>query len=63
MKEIKSSENMLKSIESLQGRLERIHGVPTDEVISSERHALAMNLFEKSATIVHPPGRDIRITI
>ena len=63
MKEIKSSENMLKSIESLQGRLERIHGVPSDEVISSERHALAMNLFEKVATIVHPPGRDIRITI
>jgi len=61
--EIKGTDNSIYSIESLQERLEKIHGVPSDEVISSERHALAMNLFEKVSTVIHPPRRDIRITI
>jgi len=61
--EIKRSENSIDSIESFHERLEQIHGVPSDEVISSERHALAMNLFEKVSTVIHPPRRDIRITI
>jgi ferrous iron transport protein B len=61
--EIKRSENSIDPIESLHERLEKIHGVPSDEVISSERHALAMNLFEKVSTVIHPPERDIRITI
>jgi ferrous iron transport protein B len=43
--------------------LEQIHGAPSDEVISSERHALTMNLFEKVSTLIHPPQKDIRNAI
>jgi len=50
-------------IKPFQERLEQIHGVPTDEVISSERHALAMNLFEQVSKVIHPPKKDIRIAI
>ena len=46
-----------------QERLEQAHGVSSDEVISSERHALAMNLFEHASTVIHPPKKDIRIAI
>jgi ferrous iron transport protein B len=46
-----------------QEKLEQIHGVPSDEVISSERHALAMNLFERASTVIHPPKKDIRIAV
>lgn len=46
-----------------QEKLEEIHGAPSDEVISSERHALAMNLFEKVSTVIHPPKKDIRMAI
>jgi ferrous iron transport protein B len=55
--------NVMSRIRLLQERLEQIHGVPSDEVISSERHALAMNLFERVSTVIHPPQKDIRITI
>lgn len=50
-------------IKRYQAKLEESHGVPADEVISSERHALAMNLSEKASEVVHPPQRDIRIVI
>src|SRR4030043_880991 len=43
--------------------MEQIHGGPSDEVISSERHALAMNLFEQVSKVIHPPKKDIRIVI
>jgi ferrous iron transport protein B len=46
-----------------QERLEQAHGVASDEVISSERHALAMNLFEQASKVIHPPKKDIRIGI
>lgn len=48
---------------SLQNKLAQAHGVPSDQVISSERHALAMNLFEKATTIIHPPQKDMSIII
>jgi ferrous iron transport protein B len=50
-------------IRPFQERLEQAHGVPSDDVISSERHALAMNLFEQSSKVIHPPKKDIRIAI
>jgi ferrous iron transport protein B len=50
-------------IRPFQERLEQAHGVPSDEVISSERHALAMNLFEQASKVIHPPKKDIRIAI
>ena len=61
--QIKQSGEYLGQVRLLQERLEQIHGVPSDEVISSERHALAMNLFERASTVIHPPKKDIRITI
>ena len=63
IKEVKGHRRLFKQIESFQERLEQIHGVPSDEVISSERHALAMNLFERASTVIHPPKKDIRIAI
>ncbi|MGQ9647516.1 MAG: ferrous iron transport protein B [Thermodesulfobacteriota bacterium] len=63
VKEIGNCTSLLKQLEIYQERLEHIHGVPSDEVISSERHALAMNLFERASTVIHPPKKDIRITI
>jgi ferrous iron transport protein B len=61
--ETKRNSNVINRIRPLQGKLEQIHGVPSDEVISSERHALAMNLFERASTVIHPPKKDIRIAI
>lgn len=61
--ETKRNSNAINRIRPLQEKLEQIHGVPTDEVISSERHALAMNLFERVSTVIHPPKKDIRIVI
>jgi ferrous iron transport protein B len=63
IKEVKGDMHLYKQIEIFQERLEQIHGVPSDEVISSERHALAMNLFERASTVIHPPKKDIRIAI
>jgi ferrous iron transport protein B len=62
VKEIKSID-FLSRTKSFQEKLEQIHGFPSDEVISSERHALAMNLFERASTVIHPPKKDIRIAI
>jgi ferrous iron transport protein B len=61
--EVKRNSNLIDRIRPLQEKLEQIHGVPSDEVISSERHALAMNLFERASTVIHRPKRDIRIVI
>ena len=61
--ETERNSNAINRIRPLQEKLEQIHGVPSDEVISSERHALAMNLFEKVSTVIHPPKKDIRIAI
>lgn len=60
---IREVKNSFKQIRFFQEKLEQVHGVPSDQVISSERHALAMNIFEQIATIIHPPKRDIRTTI
>jgi ferrous iron transport protein B len=62
VKEIKPVD-FLSQIKFFEKKLEQIHGVPSDEVISSERHALAMNLFEQASTVIHPPKKDIRIVI
>jgi len=61
--ETKRNSSAINRIRPLQEKLEQIHGGPSDEVISSERHALTMNLFEKVSTVIHPPKKDIRITI
>lgn len=63
LKEIEKNEKLVCQIRSLQEKLIPAHGVPADQVITSERHALAMNLFEKVSTIIHPPQKDIRLAI
>ncbi|KYK31183.1 MAG: ferrous iron transport protein B [Theionarchaea archaeon] len=45
---------VLEMIKEYQGKLEDRHGKPSDVVISSERHAQAMNIFEQAATVTEP---------
>jgi ferrous iron transport protein B len=61
--ETKRNSNAINRLRPLQEKLEQIHGSPADEVISSERHALTMNLFERVSTVIHPPKKDIRNAI
>jgi ferrous iron transport protein B len=63
LREIEEKKTLQSQLRPLQDRLEEAHGVPPEEVISSERHALSMNLFEKAARIIHPPERDWRILV
>lgn len=45
---------VLKAVRDYQKNLEKSHGRPSDVVISSERHAQAMNIFEQVSTITEP---------
>ena len=63
VEEINPGGDLYSRIRPFQDKLEEMHGSPSDEVISSERHALAMNLFEKVSTVIHPPKKDIRTVI
>lgn len=45
---------ILEEITNTQKILEESHGRPSDVVISSERHALAINIFEEVATVGKP---------
>ncbi len=45
---------VLEMVKEYQGELEDKHGKPSDVVISSERHAQAMNIFEQAATVTEP---------
>ena len=55
--------DILDRVKPFQRKLAETHGTPAEEVISSERHALAMNLFERAARVIHPPQKDLRIFI
>ena len=61
VEEINPGGDLYSRIRPFQDKLEEMHGSPSDEVVSSERHALAMNLFEKVSTVIHPPKKDIRM--
>lgn len=63
LNEIQGNNEVVDQIRTFQQKLGEAHGVPSDQVLSSERHALAMNLFEQVATVIHPPERDIRMVI
>ena len=47
-------------LKQAQKQLEETHGRPSDVVISSERHGLAMHIYEKVAKILRTPKPDIR---
>ncbi|MGB9700054.1 MAG: ferrous iron transport protein B [Thermodesulfobacteriota bacterium] len=61
--EIENESDAINQIKALQKKLTQTHGTDPEEVISSERHALAMNIFERVATVIHPPERDIRTVV
>lgn len=48
------SPQILETVKSFQKKLEESHGRPSDVVISSERHAQAMNIFEQVAKVTKP---------
>ena len=52
----KERPEIIPKIESLRKELSQCHGRPADMVLSSERHSLAMNLFEHVAQ-VKPAGK------
>jgi ferrous iron transport protein B len=52
-----------KRIRDLQTIISGRHGRSSDLVISSERHAQAMNIFEQVAEVIHPPKKDIRVQV
>lgn len=58
--QIKLSGLDFSAIRLFQENLEAMHGVPSEEVISSERHALAMNIFEKVCQVIRVPQKDFR---
>jgi ferrous iron transport protein B len=46
--------HILETVKTYQRELGERHGTPSDVVISSERHAQAMNIFEQAATVTEP---------
>ncbi|MBU7023248.1 MAG: ferrous iron transport protein B [Theionarchaea archaeon] len=46
--------HILEAVRDCQKELETSHGRPADVVISSERHAQAMNIFERVAEVTEP---------
>jgi ferrous iron transport protein B len=63
LRKIQPAQSLLPRLKPFQERLEEHHGVPPEEVISSERHALAMNLLERASRVIHSPKRDLRTLI
>jgi len=63
VEEVKQAGDFYHQVVPFQEKLQESHGVPSDEVISSERHALAMNIFEKVARIIRSPKRDLRTAL
>ncbi len=45
---------VLEKVKQCQKSLEHSHGKPSDVVISSERHAMTMNIFEEVSTVTEP---------
>ncbi|NWF56366.1 MAG: ferrous iron transport protein B [Syntrophaceae bacterium] len=63
VEEVKQAGDFYRRVVPFQEKLQESHGAPSDEVISSERHALAMNIFEKVARVIRSPKRDFRTTL
>jgi len=63
VEEVKQAGDFYNQVVPFQEKLQESHGAPSDEVISSERHALAMNIFEKVARIIRSPKRDVRTAL
>ncbi|HDD35346.1 MAG TPA: ferrous iron transport protein B [Candidatus Desulfofervidus auxilii] len=57
---LKSYPELSLFVKEAQKKLEEGHGRPPDVVVSSERHALAMHIYEKVVKILRIPKPDIR---
>jgi ferrous iron transport protein B len=57
---IKRNPALISEVEHQRHVISESHGRPSDMVISSERHSLAMNLFEHVAKVTHSPGEAYR---
>jgi ferrous iron transport protein B len=51
MEQIERFPALLNATRDLQAHLERTHGRPSDMVVSSERHAITLNIFEDVASV------------
>jgi ferrous iron transport protein B len=56
----RASPVVIREVERLRGDLAECHGRPSDMVISSERHSLAMNLFEHVAKVKRRTEKSLR---
>jgi ferrous iron transport protein B len=52
--------SLYQGLKEAQRDLKQRYGRPSDVVISSERHALAMNIYEEVVEIIRSPKHDIR---
>ncbi|HVB28381.1 MAG TPA: ferrous iron transport protein B [Terriglobia bacterium] len=52
--DVSAAPEVLSAARRLRAELERTHGRPAESVVMSERHDLAMRLFEESATLTRP---------
>ncbi|MGB9876280.1 MAG: ferrous iron transport protein B [bacterium] len=59
LKELPRGEEILEIIRKTAKEVGECHGAPISFVISSERHALSLNIFEEVCKIVHPPKERI----
>ncbi len=59
VKQFPNGEKILKTVREISEEIERSHGVPVSVVLSSERHALSLNIFEQVARLLHPPEERI----
>lgn len=57
---IKLEPSLAPEIKKLREKISECHGRPSDVVLSSERHSLAMNLFEHVATVKQRRKRSLR---
>jgi ferrous iron transport protein B len=55
IKKLPKGEEILKVVKEKAGEIEQGHGAPFSFVLSSERHALSLNIFEQVCKVVHPP--------
>ncbi len=54
LRELGGQPSLIKEVRRVQALLERTHGRPHDVIIASERHAVAMNIFERVARVGEP---------
>lgn len=52
-------EVIMRTLNEVTEEIERSHGASVSIVLSSERHALSLNIFEEVSEVVHPPRESL----